>query len=740
MLRVRRRGAIPPVLESDEARQARLAIIDYLRMTEAEREQRRAPINDRLFRSGPVVHALRTLFRDKCAFCEVAIRHGEEQVEHFRPLHFATGLDGAESREHYVWLAYEWENLLLSCKSCSQAKKSMFPVAGGRAPIRATLDEVRAAESPLLLDPSREDPWIEIRLTADGLCRPHRRKGEVSIAVLQLNRSTLVDRRREDLDELRRRFAVVVRQGDPETLDLLFDLAREHIGARLDVLHRTLVAWTPPGTRVPGNRVSLPAWFRNKVAEASDEERARMAECLVTVFEDDARLPPPPRGDVTDLAGGGMGASPPIVAFRSGRQFPDREIKAIDIYDFKGISRLSLTFPRAAERRYELPSLMLLGENAAGKSSVLEAAALALAGRSAAARLRIPPSEFLRRDDPAGFDIIDPPPPRVVVHFRDDGKAAEFGVTADGRRFTGSSGAALLVLAYGARRQFSDRSRPTREPFGLIRNLFVPDRPIPAPGPWLREIRRDEAMFNAVARALREVLAVDARDELVMDEAGRLSVRVLGRAIPVERLSQGYRSLFSLAVDMMRNLLAYWPDLERARAVVIIDEIETHLHPRWKMRIVSALRRAFPGVQFIISTHDPLSLRGMDDGEVHVIERDAADVVHLLGDLPPISGMSAEQILTSEYFGLFSTADAELEWELARAADPDTLGRPRRSPDDALIAGIVLGDTIKQQLVHEAVDRYLIEREQRRGQVRARREAVDAVLEVLRAGSDRVIE
>jgi predicted ATP-binding protein involved in virulence len=55
---------------------------------------------------------------------------------------------------------------------------------------------------------------------------------------------------------------------------------------------------------------------------------------------------------------------------------------------------------------------------------------------------------------------------------------------------------------------------------------------------------------------------------------------------PLNRLSEGYKTIVATGVDVMREMLRYWPDLERARGVVLIDEVETHLHPRWKMRIM----------------------------------------------------------------------------------------------------------------------------------------------------------
>lgn len=58
-----------------------------------------------------------------------------------------------------------------------------------------------------------------------------------------------------------------------------------------------------------------------------------------------------------------------------------------------------------------------------------------------------------------------------------------------------------------------------------------------------------------------------------------------------------------MALDIVRNMVRKWGNLESSLGIVLIDEIETHLHPRWKMQVVSALRRAMPQVQFIFTTH-----------------------------------------------------------------------------------------------------------------------------------------
>src|SRR5205823_2255078 len=115
---------------------------------------------------------------------------------------------------------------------------------------------------------------------------------------------------------------------------------------------------------------------------------------------------------------------------------------------------------------------------------------------------------------------------------------------------------------------------------------------------------------------------------------GTILVRAQGELTPLDNLSEGYRSMVALSVDVMRELLGHWDALENAPGLVLIDEVETHLHPRWKMRVMSALRSALPGVQFIVTTHDPLCLRGMSNGEVLVLNRNPRTGIELLTDLP----------------------------------------------------------------------------------------------------------
>jgi predicted ATP-binding protein involved in virulence len=151
---------------------------------------------------------------------------------------------------------------------------------------------------------------------------------------------------------------------------------------------------------------------------------------------------------------------------------------------------------------------------------------------------------------------------------------------------------------------------------------------------------------------------------------------------------------------------------------------------------MSALRNAMPNVQFIATTHDPLCLRGMRGGEVQVLVRDEDHHIRVLKGLPDVRGLRAEQLLTSDYFGLSSTADPEIE---------DTLKAIAHSSNDMLTSEIEIrealrpiewiGETRSRQVVNEALRRFIEESSSPsavdRGVVRE--QAVVGVLEGLRA-------
>jgi hypothetical protein len=164
----------------------------------------------------------------------------------------------------------------------------------------------------------------------------------------------------------------------------------------------------------------------------------------------------------------------------------------------------------------------------------------------------------------------------------------------------------------------------------------------------------------------------------------------------------------------MSTMRLRWPDMESAEGIVLIDEIDAHLHPRWKMQVVQRLRQVFPRLQFLMTSHDPLCLRGLRKGEVAVMKRDPEDRVMVITDLPSPEGLRIDQILTSEFFGLGSTRSPEDDqlfeeyYELLALRQPNAKQAARLVELKGLLQGRdLLGTTRRERLMLEVADRFL---------------------------------
>ncbi|MBY8273596.1 AAA family ATPase [Vibrio fluvialis] len=95
-----------------------------------------------------------------------------------------------------------------------------------------------------------------------------------------------------------------------------------------------------------------------------------------------------------------------------------------------------------------------------------------------------------------------------------------------------------------------------------------------------------------------------------------------GSEISIFNLSQGERTLIALVSDIARRLVILNPNLENPLAghgIVLIDEIDLHLHPKWQKTIVQKLEKTFPNIQFIVSTHSALVLTTVTSEQIKII-------------------------------------------------------------------------------------------------------------------------
>jgi hypothetical protein len=227
----------------------------------------------------------------------------------------------------------------------------------------------------------------------------------------------------------------------------------------------------------------------------------------------------------------------------------------------------------------------------------------------------------------------------------------------------------VLLLGYGATRLLPRSATTKKTPLRYVRvkNLFNPYARLQNAESWMTNRRVVKApLFEQIAVALKQLLMLDDSSR-ILRERSRVRVEIEGHKLSLRELSDGYQSIVALAVDIMMGLAVRWSSMDVAEGVVLIDEIETHLHPRWKMEIVTRLRRVFPKLTFIATTHDPLCLRGLEPGEIVVLRRRegqvTAEVIH-----ESVANLRADQLLTSDLFGLYSTRDPDVNAAVLRHA------------------------------------------------------------------------
>ena len=105
-----------------------------------------------------------------------------------------------------------------------------------------------------------------------------------------------------------------------------------------------------------------------------------------------------------------------------------------------------------------------------------------------------------------------------------------------------------------------------------------------------------------------------------------LSYITENESLPIRFLSAGYQSVIWMVLDIAYRMAALNPNLREKTSetsgIVLIDELDMHLHPKWQWKIIEALQTTFPNVQFIAATHSPILIASCKDGQLIRVEND----------------------------------------------------------------------------------------------------------------------
>jgi predicted ATP-binding protein involved in virulence len=315
---------------------------------------------------------------------------------------------------------------------------------------------------------------------------------------------------------------------------------------------------------------------------------------------------------------------------------------------------------------------VIIGENGAGKSSILLLISRALAHWTTARQERLVVEGETRESI-----VANGGPATRIPHFprelRIDGIGADnkkwqavdqnLGGKSQGIRFSGATerlGAGNLDSRARRRLRAAEADVAVSLPMAA---LFTPWReqphrkkvPLEPAGPARRldgytkafDLHADFKSFAAWFKTLEMQRIEDGETSPVLEAARTSVVRclpdctdvrwvprindilvTLGKEThPAWRLSDGYRTMLALVGELAWRAAVLNPGLgehvaQNVEGVVLIDEIDLHLHPRWQRRVVADLRQAFPQVQFIATTHSPFVVQSMRADEVINLDRE----------------------------------------------------------------------------------------------------------------------
>ena len=358
---------------------------------------------------------------------------------------------------------------------------------------------------------------------------------------------------------------------------------------------------------------------------------------------------------------------------------------------------------------------MLLGDNSTGKSTVLKCIALAAIGlESANEVLDGTAPNYLRNGEKWGaIEVVfrlcfasrcdRGTLPLIAVGLRIDRDSDRFSALANseltlrGRTEGKNSIERLSALrrlrdlsfgftcAFGPERNFS--SDPLAiEPEHSIRendwvlSLFNKQTPLLNPETLMRLLRGDTRNFPRAPESLEPKLleAIQAGMNSLIPNAEMaptetvFDVRIRGEGVKLNSLSDGYGSIIAFVGHLIRaalRLVEWKQNPLLAPGILLIDELDVHLHPAWQAHVYGDLKRAFPNLQIISSTHSPLVAGALDASSVLLLEttegNTSAVALHeRLKETSSMKAWRADQILTGPGFNLPTSISIEAqEWE-----------------------------------------------------------------------------
>lgn len=306
---------------------------------------------------------------------------------------------------------------------------------------------------------------------------------------------------------------------------------------------------------------------------------------------------------------------------------------------------------------------VVLGDNGSGKSTFLKSCAVALLGPKNALGLRLTWADWIRQGEAEARINLTVTQDSKLDQWSGKGNTTtgdlRLGVKISGSTIDGQDsrpsperhvwgGAGWFSASFGPYRRFSGGNQEFEKLFYSMPKLashlsiFGEDVALSETLTWLRNLHYEQLDaekrdgVTATPRFLGKLKYFINQDGLLPNGSqlheigpkGVLFIDPTGTPIEIVSLSDGFRSILSLALELIRQFAVTFGEdrvfsADGARielpGIVLIDEIDVHLHPKWQRSIGPWLTQHFPNVQFIVTTHSPLVCQGAINGSITML-------------------------------------------------------------------------------------------------------------------------
>ena len=338
----------------------------------------------------------------------------------------------------------------------------------------------------------------------------------------------------------------------------------------------------------------------------------------------------------------------------------ERKIKSLTIENYKCFEKVECSFESDDESVYQWN--VFLGNNNSGKTNLLKI----IAGLRAS-EFTLPSGETgkpeIKRLAPAFIHektIIQSLKPKVNLYCKVTNYKEEWGLVSPKITLSEISDMQdFIIYGYGVSRYPSSKGLNDSSSDDCD-TLFSRDASLINLKDWLLNL--DYSSKNGQEEAgkrltkIKEILTSDVFPEIEdfrcqssAELQNYVEFQVKGVWCKYEDLGFGYQSMMSWMIDFCKRMFERYPKSENPlaeSAIVLVDEIDLHLHPQWQRNVIPYLSKTFPNTQFFVTTHSPMVLQSAKDINLFVLKHNEEGMVSVeRSDIHDFRGWTVEEIL-----------------------------------------------------------------------------------------------